>query len=252
MEILFFWLKSVLSCSFALSLFVILGVTKQLELTALPRYDLILLLAIGIQVLLVLTRQETVEELKTICWFHLLGLTLEIFKSHPSIGSWAYPEFAVTKLFGAPLYCGFMYASVASFMLQFWRRNNMQLHNHTHPKLAIILAALVYFNFFTHHFIGDFRWFLASLLFVCFWRTRVVFTFYRLPLSLPLTLCFALLGALIWLGENIATFYGAWQYPNQTHTWNMVHFGKIGSWGLLVVVTFVLIASLRQRQTKRQ
>ena len=76
MEILFFGLKSVLSCVFALSLFVILGLTKQMESTALPRYDLILLLAIGIQILLVLTRQENIEERKTICWFHLLGLAL--------------------------------------------------------------------------------------------------------------------------------------------------------------------------------
>ena len=246
-EYFFFLLKSVLACSFALSLFMVLALSKKLSLGFIPRYDFILLMALGIQIWLVLTKQEHLYELKAICWFHLLGLLLEIFKSHPSIGSWAYPEFAYSKVFGAPLYCGFMYASVASFMMQFWRRTNMQLLNYQYPKLAMLLAALVYINFFTHHFIGDYRWILTALLFCCFWQSSVVFSCYKKQIRLPLIGCFALLGAVVWLGENIATFYGAWQYPNQIARWNWVHFGKVGSWSLMVVITFVIIVHFVQK-----
>jgi uncharacterized membrane protein YoaT (DUF817 family) len=31
--------------------------------------------------------------------FHLVALGMEIFKTHPSIGSWAYPETAVLSVF---------------------------------------------------------------------------------------------------------------------------------------------------------
>ncbi|WP_441007278.1 DUF817 family protein [Parageobacillus thermoglucosidasius] len=26
----------------------------------------------------------------------------------------------------------------------------------------------------------------------------------------------------IWIAENIATFFGAWQYPNQTKAWSLI------------------------------
>lgn len=55
---------------------------------------------------------ETRDEVLVIGVFHLLGLVMELFKIH--IGSWSYPEFANSKLLGAPRYSGFMYASVAS------------------------------------------------------------------------------------------------------------------------------------------
>lgn len=47
--------------------------------------------------------------------FHLIGLALEIFKVH--MGSWSYPEEGYVKIFGVPLYSGFMYASVAKLSL---------------------------------------------------------------------------------------------------------------------------------------
>ncbi|MBW9235086.1 DUF817 domain-containing protein [Leptospira santarosai] len=27
----------------------------------------------------------------------------------------------------------------------------------------------------------------------------------------------------IWIAENIATFFGAWEYPNQVDAWSLVH-----------------------------
>ena len=60
------------------------------------------------------TKMETKQEIYIICVFHLVGLAMEIFKVN--MGSWNYPDYSITKVFGVPLYSGFMYASVASYI----------------------------------------------------------------------------------------------------------------------------------------
>lgn len=62
---------------------------------------------------------------------------------------------------------------------------------------------------------------------------------------MPLIATFFLIGCFVWLGENIATFLGAWQYPNQRGGWSMVHPRKISSWFLLVIVSFMIVAQLK-------
>ena len=85
-------------------------------------------------------------------------------------------------------------------------------------------------QFFTHHFLYDFRWFLTLLLFIVFFRTFVEFSLRGFTYKIPLVLSFFLIGFFIWIAENIATFFGAWQYPNQREAWNLVHLSKISSW----------------------
>ena len=85
-------------------------------------------------------------------------------------------------------------------------------------------------QFFTHHFLYDFRWFLTLLLFIVFFRTFVEFSLRGVTYKIPLVLSFFLIGFFIWIAENIATFFGAWQYPNQREAWNLVHLSKISSW----------------------
>ncbi|MNJ02095.1 hypothetical protein D3C73_1619350 [compost metagenome] len=62
---------------------------------------------------------------------------------------------------------------------------------------------------------------------------------------MPLVLSFALIGFFIWIAENIATFFKAWEYPNQAGAWQLVHLGKVSSWLLLVIVSFLIVASLK-------
>lgn len=38
---------------------------------------------------------------------------------------------------------------------------------------------------------------------------------------------------------------GAWQYPDQQMKWTLVHLGKISSWFLLVIISFVIVAQLK-------
>jgi len=63
---------------------------------------------------------------------------------------------------------------------------------------------------------------------------------------MPLLIGWGLVALFIWFAENIGTFAHAWRYPNQEAGWQMVGIGKLGSWYLLMIISFVLV-SLVQR-----
>ncbi|HMB57343.1 MAG TPA: DUF817 domain-containing protein [Arenimonas sp.] len=243
--------KQARACVFAGSFFAVLALSRHLPLGPLPRYDFLLLAALAMQAMLLRMKLETPDELKTICLFHVTGLALEIFKTHPAIASWSYPEFAYSKIFGAPLYSGFMHAAVASYLVQAWRLFDLRLSDYPDARWTLLLAAAIYVNFFSHHYIGDYRWWLFAALLLVFGRTRLHFTPWRKMFWLPLPLCFLLIGAFVWIAENIGTFYGAWVYPDQQSGWKLVHWGKISSWTLLVVITFVIVADLKHLKQRR-
>ncbi|PEY39568.1 hypothetical protein CN354_09270 [Bacillus cereus] len=243
-QLLFFTYQQALSCIFPVVIFVTLALSKFISIPGLYRYDFILIVCLLTQYMMYKTNMETKDELKVIAVFHLIGLLLEIYKVH--FGSWSYPEKAYSKIFDVPLYSGFMYASVASYICQAWRRLHLQMHNWPKAIWAIPLGALIYFNFFIHHFLYDFRWVLTALLFIVFFRTFVQFSLQEVTYKMPLVLSFFLIGFFIWIAENIATFFGAWQYPNQRETWSLVHIGKISSWFLLVVISIMIVAQLKQ------
>src|SRR5690606_6815839 len=113
------------------------------------------------------------------------------------MGSWAYPEEAYSKVFGVPLYSGFMYASVASYICQSWRRLDLQMINWPKPVFAATISALIYLNFFTHHFSYDVRWILKAFLFVIFFKVFVSFRLLDKTFKMPLILSFLLVGFFI-------------------------------------------------------
>jgi uncharacterized membrane protein YoaT (DUF817 family) len=244
-EFFVFGLKQARACIFAGSFLGVLLLSRLLPLGDLPRYDFILIGALAIQVALLWSRVETFAEAAVLAVFHALGLALEVFKSQPSIGSWAYPEPAYSKVLGVPLYSGFMYAAVASYMCQAWRLLKLRLTGYPPHTLSIALSAAIYVNFFTHHFIGDFRWWLVALVVVVFARTKVHFTVVTKERAMPLIASFLLIGFFVWVAENIATRFGAWVYPNQKAAWAIVSTGKISSWALLVIVTFIIVSDLK-------
>lgn len=244
-EFAVFGIKEVRACIFAGVFFVILFLSNHIPLFGIPRYDAILLAALALQIVLVWKRIETKDELLTLCAFHALGLALELFKTHPSIGSWSYPEFAYTKIGTVPLYSGFMYAAVASYICQAWRLFNLELTHYPSYWLSIPLCIGIYLNFFTHHFIGDYRWYLIAGVLLVFFRTTVHFTVTHKRRRMPLVLAFVLIGFFIWIAENISTYLGAWQYPDQEHTWTLVSAGKINAWFLLVIISFIIVADLK-------
>ena len=111
--------------------------------------------------------------------------------------------------------------------------------------MATVVAILIYANFFSHHFIPDFRWYLAALSMGLYARATVVFRPLDVDRKMPLLLSFVLIGFFVWLAENLSTFFNVWQYPNQVGAWAVVHVGKWTSWSLLVIMTFTIVAHLK-------
>lgn len=244
-ELLYFGIKEARACLFAGLFFVAIFATPRAGIVAIPRYDVLLIVALAIQAWMVWRKLETVDELKAICLFHLVGFALEVFKTSSGIKSWAYPDFAYTKLLGVPLFSGFMYAAVGSYIIQAWRLFDVRVKHHPPYWMATLIAVLIYANFFTHHYIGDYRWHIAACALGLYARSTVVFRPLDRERSMPLLLAFVLIGFFIWLAENISTFFGIWKYPNQLGAWSSVHIGKWSSWSLLVIMTFTIVAHLK-------
>ena len=219
-------------------------------LLGIPRYDVLLIIAILIQAWMLACRLETIDELKAITLFHLVGFALEVFKTSGTINAWAYPNFAYSKVFGVPLFSGFMYAAVGSYMIQAWRLLKLRIEHHPPYWMAGAIAMLIYANFFTHHYIGDYRWYIAACALGLYARTTVVFRSLDHDRRMPLLLAFVLIGFFIWLAENISTLFGIWRYPNQIGAWSAVHVGKWSSWSLLAIMTFTIVANLKHIKTR--
>ncbi|HEY8934143.1 MAG TPA: DUF817 family protein, partial [Cyclobacteriaceae bacterium] len=113
------------------------------------------------------------------------------------------------------------------------------------------IGGAIYFNFFTHHFIYDFRYLILAFVIIAYWRSRVTFVVDGKEFSMPVLFAFLLIGFFIWLAENFATFFGAWQYPNQAYDWKLVHPGKVTSWLLLFIVSFLIVAQLKRTKANR-
>jgi len=111
------------------------------------------------------------------------------------------------------------------------------------PLATGLAAGAIYLNFITHHWLPDLRWPLAAVLVASTWGVFVHFTVGPRHYRMPLAVSFVLIGFFLWLAENIATYLGAWHYPDQLATWRLVHPAKFGAWALLISVSFALIAT---------
>jgi uncharacterized membrane protein YoaT (DUF817 family) len=244
-EFLYFGIKEARACLFVGLFFAAIFLMPRAGLLGIPRYDLLFAVAVAIQLWMVRVKLETWDELKAVCLFHAVGFALEAFKVSGSIQSWSYPDFGYTKLFGVPLFSGFMYAAIGSYIVQAWRLLDIRVRHHPPYWMATAIAILIYVNFFTHHYIGDYRWYLAACALGLYSRTTVVFRPLDRDRRMPLMLGFVLTGFFIWMAENIGTFWGVWRYPNQLGAWSAVHISKWSSWSLLVIMTFTIVASLK-------
>lgn len=244
-EFFIFGIKQARSALFAGIFFILLFISKHVELGSIARYDFIFIASLLLQFAFYYCKLETKDELKVICLFHIIGLILELYKTNPAVGSWSYPEAAFFKIGTVPLYSGFMYAAIGSYISQAWKIFKLELANYTRYGWSIVLCALIYSNFFTNHFMTDLRFLLIPAVFLFFFKTRVYFTITEKRRMLPLSLSFILIAFFIWVAENISTYFGAWQYPDQVHVWTLVSTQKVTSWFLMVIISFILIAYLK-------
>ena len=216
------------------------------EDAALHRYDFITICAIVIQFSMLVFRLESWDEAKVILLFHIVGTVMELFKT--ATGSWAYPEPALLKIGVVPLFSGFMYAAVGSYLARVSRIFNMR-YSHYPPQWACIaLAIAIYANFFMHHFTVDLRYALFGICILMYARTRVYFRVWQQNRYMPLLVGFLLVALFIYFAENIGTFARAWNYPGQESTWSPVGLEKLGSWYLLMIISFVLTSLIHKPQ----
>jgi uncharacterized membrane protein YoaT (DUF817 family) len=206
----------------------------------LARYDFLFLSAVAIQAFLLILRMETVREAKVILIFHVVGTLMELFKT--KVGSWTYPENNFFRIGHVPLFSGFMYSSVGSYMARVTRIFEMRYTRYPNSKVTAVLAILIYANFFSHHFIPDMRVALFVAVAAIFGPTWVYYRPYQKYRRMPLLVGFGLVALFIWGAENIGTFAAVWIYPHQRHGWQVVGFGKYGSWLLLMIISFILVS----------
>ena len=207
---------------------------------ALPRYDFLFLCMLAVQIALLAGRLETWEEAKIILIYHLVGTAMEIFKT--SVGSWIYPEPNFFRIGGVPLFSGFMYSCIGSYICRCWRLFDFRFTGHPRRLSLIGLSIAIYVNFFSHHYIVDLRWLLFAAAAILFFRTKIHFKVWHAYRSMPLLLGLSLVSLFIWFSENIGTFTKTWLYPSQRLGWSMVSIDKLGSWLLLLIISYTLVS----------
>ena len=208
------------------------------------RYDYLLFYALIIQVCLIYLKLESWAEVRVIALFHILAMGMEIFLTHPQIASWQYPQPAVFKLFTVPLFAGFMYSAVGSFFSRSLRLYQISFEKLPSFYMMLSLACLAYANFMTKFFIPDYRVILFIWSIVIFWKTKIRFELQHIQWQLPMLPVLFVLAFIIWIAENISTFYKIWLYPSQINAWHMVGWGKLGSWYLLLLLSLVLVLKI--------
>lgn len=240
-EFAVFGLKQAWACVFgAAMLAVILAAHLWYpEDAPLARNDLLTLAAVVIQIAMVAGRLETLRELRVVVLFHLVGTAMELFKTH--VGSWSYAPDGVLRLGAVPLFSGFMYAAVGSYMVRVNRLFDLRFVRYPRRWVTAVVAVAIYANFFTNHYVRDVRWLLITVVALVFGRCVMQFRIFRFRCRMPLLLAFLLVAVFIWLAENIATWSHAWLYPTQLTGWHPVSATKLASWFLLMIISVVLV-----------
>lgn len=239
-EFVMFILKQAWACLFGFAMLGGLILSDRIWQEGWPiyRYDALLIYALGLQVLFLTLRLETLREARVILLFHLTGTAMEFFKVNA--GSWSYPEPGVMKLMGVPLFSGFMYAAVGSYMARVIRIFDMKFAPYPPFWMTVALAVAIYVNFFAHHFIWDTRYVLFAATVLLFARTRIWFTIGKTPRWMPLPVAALLTSFALWVAENIGTATNTWIYAGHSR-FDMVSLSKMGSWYLLLYVSFVTV-----------
>lgn len=236
-----FVVKQAWACVFGAALLVAILVVRtwypaDLWLT---RNDLLTLIAVLIQVLMLVFRLESGRELWVIVLFHLTGTAMELFKT--DMGSWQYDAGGLLRIAGVPLFSGFMYGAVGSYMVRVYRLFDLRFARYPPIWSTVALAGAIYANFFTHHWIPDLRWWLTAAVVLLWGRTVMHARAWRRTVRLPLVGVFIGVAGFIWLAENICTWAGVWLYPDQAETWQPVSTSKLSSWFLLMIISVVLV-----------
>lgn len=242
-EFWIFGIKQAWACLFGGLLLGFMIVTQLwYPFESLYRYDFLFITAIVIQAVLLLLKLETPREAVVILVFHVVATAMEIFKTLPSIGSWSYPGQFEIGILAVPLFAGFMYSAVGSYIARAWRIFEFRFSSYPPLWATVVLVAGIYINFFTHHFLPDARWLLLATTLFLYRKVWIHFKVDKVYRRMPLLLGFGLVSLFIWIAENIATFTRVWIYPSQSDAWHLVPLTKLVAWFLLMMLSFVLVS----------
>ena len=248
-----FFLANLRASYFGAFLLAIFLITEVVTIPFIGRYDFIFISAILYQALALAFRHESLREFSVIIIFHILATGMELFKTSPTIGSWTYPAVA-TAIFAigtVPLFTGFLYSAIGSYISRAFVFLRLTYKNFPAYYHLWILAILIYVNFFTHHFIYDIRYILFAYTIILFFKTRVYFQVYKKERSMPFIVTVILTALFVWIAENISTFTNIWLYPSQIEYWHLVSFSKMGSWFLLLILSFALVTIIYRDNISR-
>jgi uncharacterized membrane protein YoaT (DUF817 family) len=195
--------------------------------------------AVVLQIVMLVARLETFGELRVILLFHLVGTVMELFKT--DVGSWIYASEGVLRVGAVPLFTGFMYGAVGSYMVRVFRLFELRFDRYPRRWITAIVAAAIYVNFFSHHYIVDFRALLIAAILVLYWPTALEARVFRVRLRLPILVAFLGVAVFIWIAEQVGTGTATWTYPSQEDGWQPVSVAKVGSWFLLMMISVVLV-----------
>lgn len=244
-EFLWFGLKQAWACLFGGAMLALILGTFLLwpDDSPISRYDFLVIGAVAIQIAMLALRLETWAEARVILLFHIAGTIMELFKT--AHGSWIYPEDSVLRIGAVPLFSGFMYAAVGSYIARVQRIFHIRVRGYP-PLWATwatwALAAAIYVNFFAHHWLPDIRLALFVATALLFGRGWFWFTADRARLKMPSLMGYGLVALFIWFAENLGTLGRAWVYPDQEAGWEPVSLAKLGSWYLLMIISVVLVS----------
>jgi len=249
-ELIWFGSRQALACLFGFCFLGGLLMTRNWDWAhILSRSDFLFLYALALQFALIAFRLEHRDEVVVILGFHVLASLMECFKTSPAIGSWSYPdEGVIFRVYQVPLFAGFLYSAVGSYIARAWRLFDFRFRNYPPIWLTVTVALLAYANFFTHHFVWDIRWILIAVSLVMYGRCELRFRtgsrYRRMPLALGLlAVAFA-----IWVAENVGTYARGWIYPGQESGWEMVSIHKFWAWYLLMTLSFVMVSLVHLRR----
>lgn len=242
---LYFWLKQANACFFWILLIVWMVATHYYyPIDIITKYDFLFLYAFAIQWFLLYFKLESWEEAKLIMLFHIVATAMEVFKT--SVGSWNYNWEWIFMIWSVPMFAWFMYSAVWSYLMRVWRLFDFKFSNFPKLPYLYLLITLIYLNFFTHHYIWDFRYLYFTVALILFWKSSIYFQVNKRYLHMPLLVWFFLVAIFIWFAENISTYLQVWTYPNQLETWQMVSYDKILAWFLLMLVSFSLVTFVQK------
>lgn len=253
-ELVVFGLKQAWACVFGAVMLVLLVTARMLypDDAPLARADALVLAAVAVQVAMLALRLESLREMGVIALFHLVGTAMEVFKT--AVGSWAYEADGFLRIGEVPLYTGFMYAAVGSYMVRVMRLFDLRFTRYPPLLATAALAAAIYANFFTHHYLPDARWVLLAATLLLYGRCAMSLRVHRRApwRRMPVIAAFLGVAGLLWIAENVGTAAGAWIYPHQRAGWDLVPASKLVSWLLLMMVSVVLVTLVhRPRRPER-